>query len=140
MAGGSLNDIRMPHDAFWIVSNSFDIAASKANFVVDQQLVPVGFKCIYAEFCAQVMAVTNAITVAVGDDTGTPKLIVNDDAVVAIVAGASAREALVFSKTVEIYGGALLSFWYDSGASDTATNARIRLLCVPIHGDKERTT
>lgn len=142
MVGGNLADIRMPHPdgSFTIYSKCFDMAASKSNFIVDEQLVPVGFKCESAEFCADAVTEAAGITVAVADDTGTPKILVNDVGIAAITAGASARAALTVDKTKEIYGGALLRFWYDSGAGDSATNCQIRLHCVPLHGNKERLT
>lgn len=139
MAGGNANSMRLPwpNGLYPIFSKCFDIAASKSSdHVVDQQKVPFAFTIEEADFCADVVAISNAITINVEDDTGTPKVGIADSAgVVAITAGASARAALTVDKSKVFYEGALLNFSYKSGASDTATNAQIRLWVKPYFGN-----
>lgn len=139
MAGGDAQILRAPYpkgdDGYiCIASKAFDIAASKASdFIVDEQTVPFAFRAVYAEYTADAITETNAITFNVEDDTGTPQVLINDFACSgSMTAGASVARAMTVVKTITVNAGALLRFSYKSGASDTGTNCVIRIWVKPV--------
>ncbi len=139
MAGGDTNDLRTPYPkgrevGVLIQSAPVDIQASKTDHRFDEIELPFKCKIVKAETVSgKEMAITNAITISVLDDTGTPKKFINASAAAAITDGTSARTALTVDKTITIFAGALLRFEYTSGASDTSTGTIVRIWVVPVH-------
>lgn len=138
MAGGTAGDIRTPYPKgedglFMFEFHGAIVEASKsADFIFNQMTVPFAFKAVKAEYTALEIAITNAMTVNIQDDTATPEEIITDAAVAAITEGAGGVAALTVDKTKTINAGAILSASYGSGAGDTAKDLRIRLWVKPV--------
>lgn len=138
MAGGNSEDISTPYpkgeDSLVLLqTKAFDMVASKTDHIVDA--ITLDFACHFekAEFNADVVVINNAITINVEDDSGTAKEgIKNSTGVVAITAGASGvPKELTVDKTKKFNAGAILEFSYTSGATDSGTNAVIRIWVRP---------
>lgn len=140
MAGGVAGDTRAPFPKgadtlFWIKFGPFEIVASKsADFIVEKFELP--FACIpkKAYVTAQDVNVTNAITLNIQDDTGTPKQVVTDASLAAITGGAGSKVALTIADSATVLNaGALLEMSYGSGASDDAESVSVYLGVDPVY-------
>lgn len=141
MGAGDANVHRMPYpfgeDAvLLLMSGQVNIEASKTNHVWDYMTIPFEFRPDRVEIASQTVAITNAITIDVADEESTPQVMVNDEALAAITAGAGAGSDIVVA-TIDDYGpfladGALL-FRYTSGVSDTSVGTRARLWVTPTY-------
>jgi hypothetical protein len=114
---------------FQIVLSSLE--ASKTAHIYAIFTVPFKCRVLYAEYTARAIAITNAITVTVQDDTGTPKKAINAQSLAAVTAGTSAVAALTVVSTNTFFKGALLEAQYTSGASDTGSDVVITLWLKP---------
>lgn len=138
MAGGVAGDIRGSYpkgqDSLVLLEfGPFQIIASKTDYDVDRFTTRFAFKPKFAELTATDIAVTNAITVNIEDDTGTAKAIVTNKAVAAITAGAGLLLPLtIVNKETIINAGAILLMTYISGTSDTGIDVKVRLWVKPV--------
>lgn len=140
MAGGNAADLRSHYpkgeDGLVCFDFAFNVLASKTkDWIADRMLVPFAFKAVKADFTAEEVAITNAMTLNVQDDTGTPQELLTDVAVTAITAGGGGRIDMTASldKDITINAGALLDVSYGTGASDTVTNGHFRLYVKPVY-------
>jgi hypothetical protein len=114
---------------------AFEIAASKAaDFIVEQWKLPYAIRIKKAWVTSQDIAVTNGITLNLQDDESTPNVVISDEAVAAITAGAGQCVAL----TVDIPNtilkhGAILSLSYASGASDDGIDVCVYIEYEPVY-------
>lgn len=139
MAGGTASDIRAPYpkgedSLVCIEVGAFTIEASKsADYVVDKQTIMFAFKPKKAELTATNIDVTNGVTLNIEDDSATPQVIVSDEAITAITAGAGKLQALTIDDdTMTINAGAVLVTSYGSGASDAGLDVKVRLWVEPV--------
>jgi len=137
MAGGSANDTRVPwpegSDGWYLFTlGPFNIIASKTNHIVDEITLPFAIRAAFAETISSALAITNAVTLLVRDDTGTPKVLINGAAPAVIVAGATVATELAVVKNVSIFAGAKLRTLYTSGVADTSIDTIIRLWVRPV--------
>lgn len=135
MAGGDSQILRGPYpkgeDGFVMIrSKTFSAVQSQTGLVFDTITVPFAFQAFYAEI-AGVVTETNAITITIDDDTGTPKVIVSAAPLATQAVGAVT--ALPTVRSVTINAGALLNFKYTSGASDTTTATVVTLWVKPVY-------
>lgn len=110
-----------------------DIQASKTDYVYAQIEVPYAFRLKKAEKISEAVAITNGVTLDVIDDTGTPQVLIADEAITAITAGSAVTAACTVDDEGPVYAGAKLSARYTSGASDTSRHTTIRLWVEPLH-------
>ena len=95
--------------------------------------VPYAFRLKKAEKISEAVAITNGVTLDVIDDTGTPQVLIADEAITAITAGSAVTAACTVDDEGPVYAGAKLSARYTSGASDTSRHTTIRLWVEPLH-------
>lgn len=139
MAGGNAADFRTPYPkgekSAIILPFAFNALASKTkDWITAQILVPFAFKAVRAQLTAEAIAITNAMTLNLQDDTGTPQELLTDVSVTAITAGGGGRIDFTSSldKDITINAGALLDLSYGTGASDTVTNGLFLLEVEPV--------
>jgi hypothetical protein len=111
----------------------FNVEASKTNHDVDQMKVPFAFKPIYAEVSSYEVAITNAVTIDVLDDTGTPQQIVQDHTLVAVTKGSAIASEMTIDDVGPVLADAKLKVRYTSGASDTSEHTKVRLWVKPLY-------
>ena len=140
MAGGTATRIDTPYpkgeDSLIVLEFPFTIVASKsADFIAFTRRAEFAFKPISAWTTAQEVAVTNAITINLVDDSSTPKEIITDQTLAAVTAGAGSHITVALAsgaKAQQINAGALLEMSYASGASDTSLDSMLFLLVRPV--------
>jgi len=139
MAGGNASDLRAPwphgSNNYVIKLGPCALIASKTkDFIVEKFQLPFAVKVKKAYVTAQEVAITNAITLNIVDDSSTPVEIVTDHALAAVTAGAGSYVAMtVASPNTVLNAGALIEFSYGSGVGDTGTDVAVILLCEPVY-------
>jgi hypothetical protein len=137
MAGGNAQDVssafpKGEQGFFLITSGPVNFQASKTDHVWDTFLAPFAFRVKKAEVISAIISITNAVTINVQDDTGTPKVPIADSGTPASGADGTGDTAqLTVDDSVLINAGALVQFSYTSGASDTSTGSVVRLWVKP---------
>ena len=141
MAGGNAADIRAPYpkgegSVVEITLGPADVATGKTDHLVDQWQAPFAFRVQYVHFTAELCTLDTGISVHIFDDSATPLVIVNDDELEAIVAGATDLQKLAVVSLTQVFNaGALitLSITTDGGGSEVLTNGKIRMGVVPVY-------
>lgn len=116
-----------------IESKPVNIAASKTDHVWDVLTIPFKCELVWAEWVSQAVTITNGVTVDVLDDSGTPQIIIENEAITAITDGAAATTRCTVDDTGPILPDSQLKFRYTSGASDTSVATKFRLWVRPLH-------
>lgn len=139
MAGGTATVFRTPYpkgeDAYVpLIFGGISLTGVTGSQTIASMTLPFACKCAYAEVVAG-GAVTDADadgTVAIVDDTGTPKEFATAQVLTALAAGAV--KALTVNKTVEFYAGAILKvLWVPGDAGDALVNATVVIWVKPTH-------
>lgn len=140
MAGGVAADVRSHfpkgEDGLVCFTFAFNALASKAaDWITSRMLVPFAFKAVKADLTAEEVAITNAMTLNLQDDTGTAQELLTNVSVTAITAGGGGRIDMTsdLDTDITINAGALLDLSYATGASDTVTNGVFRLYVKPVY-------
>jgi hypothetical protein len=140
MAGGNADLHTTPYpkgeDGLFPLVFAFNALASKsADWITAQVRVQFAFKAVRAELTAEEIAITNAITLNLQDDTGTPQELLTDVSVTAISGGGGGRIDYTsdLDKDITVNAGALLELSYGSGSSDTVTNGLFILWVKPVY-------
>lgn len=141
MAGGTAADIRAPwpqgEDGLYLYQAPCTIVASKTkDFVTHVWRVHFAFFAVKCFYTAQDIIESNAITLNIQDDTGTPVELLTDFNLAAITGGAggaAGSQDLSISTTKRIEAGALLEFSYGSGATDSTVDGVFQLYVRPIN-------
>jgi hypothetical protein len=122
-----------PEILVWQTGN-VAIEASKTDHVWDVTYVQYAFYPTKVEICSQTVAITNAITIDLADNEGTPNVIMNNEALAAVTAGASTApiQATIDDRGLVLQGAVLIAR-YTSGASDTSVGTRMRLWGCPLN-------
>ena len=127
-------DRPFPHGKHILVwqTGQVNIEASKTDHVWDVSYVQYAFRPTHFEICSQTVAITNAITIDIADNEGTPNVIVDNEALAAVTAGASTApiQGTIDDRGLVLYGAVLIAR-YTSGASDTSVGTRVRLWGIP---------
>lgn len=117
-------------------SGQVNIEASKTNHVWDVMVIPFSFVVKRVEIISQTVTIGNSITIDVADDASTPNVIVNDEALAAITAGAATAASIInaaIDDTDDIIASDALIFRYTSNGSDTSVGTRVRLWIRPVN-------
>lgn len=140
MAGGTAGDLRTPYpkgdNSLIPIHFPLTVVASKTkDFITHSHKLKFACRPVLVEHSAQEVAVTNAITINLQDDSSTPQEIVTDQTLAAVTAGAGGVTAPTLAsgaKALTINAGAILEASYGSGASDTSLDSVLTLWVRPI--------
>lgn len=141
MAGGSVQDLRAPYpkgeDSTVQLVIPCTIQASKTkDYVVCQWTAPFAFKAVSGYYTAQDFTETNAITLNIQDDSGTPNELLTDFPVPGSQTGGAGFQIDLTSsldKSTQINAGAIVEFSYGSGAGDTSVDGVFVLNVKPVN-------
>ena len=127
-----------PHGEETLIMQSGDVTmvASKTDWEWDIVSIRFDFHPTRVEIMSQAVAITNAMTIDVADDTGTPQVMVQNQALAAFTEGAADGDDII-SATIADTGpflkGQNIIFRYTTGVADTTIGTRIRIYGRPIY-------
>jgi len=137
MAGGTAAVFTTPYpkgDDGWqlLRFTGLNLTGVTGEQCIGNMTLPFACKCAYAEITGTITDADADGTIAVKDDTGTPKVWVAAEVTTAVAAGAV--KALTVVKTVEFYAGSILKLlWTPGDSGDALVNVSVNLWVKPTH-------